>query len=105
MANVKNYGLIGVGNNLQLGKLGPKLQANSDSGVVSVTTEGGSTLTIIRGANAVGSSDLVTKSQLDAVSSSAASDGFSLTLGNIDASGDGDWHITPDQGDYAGIHL
>jgi len=102
VANVKNYGLIGVGNNVQLGKLGPKLQANSDSGVVSVTTEGGSTLTIIRGANAVGSSDLVTKSQLDAVSSSAATDGFSLTLGNIDASGDGDWHITPDQGDYAG---
>ena len=87
MANVKNYGLIGVGNNVQLGKLGPKLQANSDTGVVSITTEGGA-LTVVRGANATGATDFVTKAQLDAES---ASDGFALELGNISASGDGSW--------------
>ncbi len=87
MANVKNYGLIGVGNNVQLGKLGPKLQANSDTGVVSITTEGGA-LTVVRGANATGATDFVTKAQLDA---GAASDGFALELGNISASGDGSW--------------
>ena len=87
MANVKNYGLIGVGNNVQLGKLGPKLQANSDTGVVSITTEGGA-LTVVRGANASGATDFVTKAQLDA---GAASDGFALELGNISASGDGSW--------------
>lgn len=100
MAQVKNYGLIGVGSEIQLGKQGPKLLGNSDSDTFSLTTEGGVTLTTIEAANGTSASHLVTKAQLDA--SAGASDGFSLTLGNIDASGDGDWHITPNQGDYAG---
>ena len=102
MAQVKNYGLIGVGNNLQLGKNGPKLLGNATTDTIQVTNEGGISLSEIQAANATTSTALVTKAQLDAVSSSAATDGFSLTLGNIDASGDGDWHITPNQGDYTG---
>jgi len=98
VANVKNYGLIGVGYNVQLGKNGPKVVGNADTGAVRVTSEGGS-LTTFQGANGVSASDFVTKAQLDL---NAASDGFSLTLGNVDASGDGDWHITPNQGDYDG---
>ncbi len=101
MAQHKDYGLVGAGRNLQLGKLGPKLEGNADSGAITVSSAGG-TLSIMRGANAIGSTDFVTKSQLDVVSSSAATDGFSLQLGNVDASGDGDWHITPNQGDYDG---
>ena len=64
MAQVKNYGLIGVGNDVQLGKQGPRLLANADTGTISVTNEGGS-LTTISGANASQSSELVTKAQLD----------------------------------------
>ena len=78
MAQVKNYGLIGVGTEVQLGKQGPKVKGDADTDVVSVTTEGDS-LTVIRAANAVSSSDLVTKAQLDA--SATGSDGASLLLG------------------------
>jgi len=70
VAQVKNYGLIGVGNNLQLGKNGPKLEGNADSGTFVLTNEGGS-LTTISGANATQASELVTKAQLDAVSADA----------------------------------
>ena len=78
MAQVKNYGLIGVGTEVQLGKQGPKVKGDSDTDVVSVTTEG-DVLTVIRAANAVSSSDLVTKAQLDA--QSTGNDGASLELG------------------------
>ena len=78
MAQVKNYGLIGAGTELQLGKQGPKVKGDADTDVVSVTTEGDA-LTTIRAANAVTSSDLVTKAQLDA--SATGSDGASLLLG------------------------
>ena len=79
MANVKNYGLIGAGSELQLGKQGPKIKGDADTDVVGIYTEGGSTLGVIRAANAVSSSDLVTKAQLDA--SATGSDGASLLLG------------------------
>jgi len=102
VGQVKNYGIIGVGNNLQLGKNGPKVLGNADTDTVQITNEGGVSLAEIQAANGSTSTALVTKAQLDAVSSSAASDGFNLTLGNVDADGDGDWHITPNQGDYAG---
>ena len=88
MAQVKNYGLIGVGTEVQLGKQGPKVKGDADTDVVSVTTEGDA-LTVIRAANAVSSSDLVTKAQLDA--SVAGSEGFQIELGNISADGDGSW--------------
>ena len=78
MAQVKNYGLIGVGTEVQLGKQGPKVKGDSDTDVVSVTTEGDA-LTVIRAANAVSSSDLVTKAQLDA--SASGQSGAELELG------------------------
>ena len=46
MANVKNYGLIGVGAQAQFGKNGPILKGNADADTFSVVTEGGSTLTL-----------------------------------------------------------
>ena len=98
MAEIKNYGLIGVGQNVQLGKNGPKLKGNADNSTFEVTQEDGATLARISGANGTSSSDFVTKAQLDA--SDASTDGFNVTLGDVDASGDGDWHITPSQGDY-----
>ena len=52
MAQVKNYGLIGVGTEVQLGKQGPKIKGDADTDVLSVTTEGDA-LTTIRAANAV----------------------------------------------------
>ena len=100
MAQVKNYGLIGVGASLQLGKQGPKLKGNADASLMQIVAEDNATLTRLQGANATAAADFVTKAQLDAQGS--ATDGFSLTLGNIDATGDGDWHITPNQGEYAG---
>lgn len=90
MAQVKNYGLIGVGTEVQLGKQGPKVKGNADTDVISVTTEGDA-LTVIRAANAVSSADLVTKAQLDAVESGTGGNGFELELGNISANGDGSW--------------
>jgi len=102
MAQVKNYGLIGVGNSLQIGKQGPKLLGNTDAGTFSLTTESGITLTTLEAANGTSASHLVTKAQLDALSLELSGSGFGILLGNIDANGDLDWHITPGQGDYAG---
>ena len=79
MANVKNYGLIGAGSELQLGKQGPKIKGDADTDVVGIYTEGGSTLSVIRAANAVSSSDLVTKAQLDA--QATGNDGAALNMG------------------------
>jgi hypothetical protein len=79
MAQVKNYGLIGVGTELQLGKQGPKLKGNSDTDTFSVTTEGGSTLTTMEGANATTATQFVTKAQMDA--SASGSDGAELLMG------------------------
>jgi hypothetical protein len=78
VANIINYGLIGVGGNVQLGKNGPKLLGNTDTDAFSVTGVGGA-LTTISGANAVSSSDLVTKAQLDA--SASGQSGAELELG------------------------
>ena len=78
MAQVKNYGLIGVGTELQLGKQGPLLKGNADTDTFQITTEGGSTLTTLEGANATSAGHFVTKAQLDA---NSASSGADLTLG------------------------
>ena len=99
MADIKNYGIKGVGANVQLGKSGNTIE--SSSGNIILKQDGGS-LATIAGANGTASSHFVTKAQLDALDSETG-DGFAIELGNIDASpGDGDWHITPDRGDYAG---
>ena len=88
MANVFNFGLSGIGGNVQVGKNGPKLVGNASSSTFSITDDAGA-LTTIQGANAVSSSDLVTKAQLDA--QAAGTNGFELELGNISADGDGSW--------------
>ena len=68
MAEIKNYGLIGVGQNVQLGKNGPKLKGNSDNSTFEITSEDGATLARISGADGTSSTDFVTKAQLDASS-------------------------------------
>ena len=78
MAQVKNYGLIGVGNEIQFGVQGPKLKGNADTDTFQVVTEGGSTLTTLEGANGTSAGHYVTKAQLDAGSASSGAD---LTMG------------------------
>ena len=78
MAQVKNYGLVGVGTEIQFGVQGPKLKGNADTDTFQVVTEGGSTLTTMEGANGTSASHFVTKAQLD---ENSASSGADLTLG------------------------
>jgi hypothetical protein len=87
VAEHKDYGLAGSGRSLQLGKQGPKLVGNADTSVFVFTSEDGTTLTRAQGANATTASDLVTKAQLDALSSTILSDGFNLQLGDISSVG------------------
>lgn len=88
----KNYGISGVGSDLQLGKSGPRLTANSN--VVAIRSSSGS-LAPIQAANAVSGNDLVTYSQLMNVAamisttSTGVADGYQLMLGNAATSGDG----------------
>lgn len=78
MAQHKNYGIIGVGRELQLGKQGPKLLGNSDTNAFLFTTENGISLARVTGANAVSSSEFVTKAQLDSVQTAEAT--FTATV-------------------------
>ena len=64
----KNYTLTGIGSNVEVGKDGPRIKDNS--GVVEIKDNTDSALAVIRGADAIGSTDLVTKSQLDAIDTS-----------------------------------
>ena len=90
MALHKDYGMHGVHSNVQLGKQGPYIKHNGD-GTISLTGENQSTLTRAQAANAINSSDLVTKAQLDQVVGGGLITGHSVALGNIDAGGDGSW--------------
>jgi hypothetical protein len=92
MAKVKNYGLVGLGNSVQLGKMGPHILADSDDGSITFTAEDQLTLTKVKGAAAESADEFVTKSQLDSVQFSEAtfSDNFDITttvlnLGTIPA--------------------
>lgn len=90
MAEIKNFGLVGIGDNVQLGKAGPRLKVNSN--VVEARNASDSALAIVRGANAVTSSDLVTLAQLETgLAENAVSDGFQLVLGDVVEYGDGSW--------------
>ena len=71
MAQHKDYGLIGVGNSVQLGKQGPKVVRDGGSLGVNITDEDGSTAVTVSGANASLSNHFVTKAQLDSVSADA----------------------------------
>lgn len=90
MAQHKDFGLIGAGRNLQLGKQGPKFEGNADSGAITISNAGGS-LVVMKGANASSAEDFVTKAQLDSIGGSIITDGFSLQLGNISSNGDSSW--------------
>jgi hypothetical protein len=91
LAEHKDYGLVGVGRNLQLGKQGPQLKHNGDN-TVSVTDVSGSTLTTVSGANASQATHFVTKAQLDNVKNAEATlsatithNSSTITLGIIPA--------------------
>ena len=91
MALHKDYGMHGVHSNVQLGKQGPYIKHNGD-GTISVTGENLSTLARLQAANAIASSDLVTQAQLDEVIGGGGGlSGFSVSLGDISASGDASW--------------
>jgi len=67
MAKVKNYGLAGVHQSVQLGKVGPHILGNASTGSISFTAEDQITLTKVKGADAESADEFVTKSQLDSV--------------------------------------
>lgn len=90
MGQHKDYGLIGVGRNLQFGKQGPVLVGNADTDTFTVTMQDGATLTTMGGANATETQHFITKSQLDVVYTEATfkanvnyNDSSPILLGNI----------------------
>jgi len=87
MADTKNYGLKGVGANIELGKRGNTIESNSGN-VILKTTAGA--LATIAGANGSASSHFVTKAQLDAKAADSA-DGFQISLGDVTQHGDGSY--------------
>ena len=87
MADTKNYGIKGVGANIELGKRGNTVESNSGNVIVKTTA---GALATIAGANGTASSHFVTKAQLDA-SSAASADGFQIGLGDVTAHGDGSY--------------
>ena len=78
MADVKNYGQSGVGRDLQLGKQGPRVVSDAANTQIKFTTIDGTTRIAVEGADATTSTQLVTKSQLDAASVGSVGTGFTL---------------------------
>lgn len=87
MADTKNYGIRGVGANIELGKRGNTIE--SDGGNVILKTTAGA-LATISGANGTASSHFVTKAQFDAGIAGSA-DGFQINLGDVTVYGDGSY--------------
>ena len=67
MANVKNYGLRGVGSDVQMGKAGGRLVYDSGNTLFKFTESDGSTLAKIQVADPTGANDAVSKGYLDGV--------------------------------------
>ena len=65
MANIKNFGLAGISSDVQFGKSGGRLVYDSSSSFFKFTTDG-TTLTQIRAASPSNSTDVATKSYVDA---------------------------------------
>lgn len=89
MAQHKDYGLIGVGNSVQLGKQGPKVVRDGGSYGINITDEDGVTAVTVSGANATQSNHFVTKAQLDSVALDALVSTFeynssTVSMGTID---------------------
>jgi len=81
MSEFKNFGLAGVGSNVQLGKSGPNLVSNA--GAIEAHTANGATYTVVRAAAGIASNDLVTMAQLSAVTGTVTSlTGFQVPLGS-----------------------
>jgi hypothetical protein len=92
MADIKNFGLVGVGSNVQLGKSGPRLKKNAET--IEARTADDSSLAVVRAAPGVGNNDVVTLNQLNtsisnAVANAGPVDGFHLVMGNAATEGDG----------------
>jgi hypothetical protein len=64
MADIKNYGLKGIGSDVQLGKGGGRLVYDTSSSFFKFTTDG-TTLTQIRAASPSATDDVATKSYVD----------------------------------------
>jgi len=67
MANVKNYGLRGVGSDVQMGKSGGRLVYDSGNTLFKFTESDGSTLAKIQVADPTDANDAVSKGYLDGV--------------------------------------
>ena len=67
MANVKNYGLRGVGSDVQMGKAGGRLVYDSGNTLFKFTESDGTTLAKIQVADPTGATDAVSKGYLDGV--------------------------------------
>jgi len=80
MAETKNYGQTGVGENVEIGKKGPRIKDNS--GVIEHRNSADTDFAITRGADPVGENDLVTKRYLETKS------GISV-VGQIDGNAPG----------------
>ena len=75
MADFKKYGQKGVNADLQYGKQGPRIVADTSAGTFQFKDLGG-TLTTVQGADGSNAADFVTKSQLDAASSGTVATAF-----------------------------
>lgn len=83
MANIKNYGLDGIGSDVQFGKGGSKIKTSG--GDFSVRDEADAAYVNVSGADAVTDDHFVTKRQMDIA---GAEDGYALPLGDP-SQGDG----------------
>lgn len=77
MADIKQFNLKGVGNDVQLGKQGPRIQV--DGQTLKVTESDGNTLTRAQGADGIDPTDFTTVNQLNA--QLTAVNGASIALG------------------------
>lgn len=94
MANIRNFGLVGVGPDVQLGKAGPRLATVDSGGTVAIEARSanGSIFVPLRAAPATLATEVVVKAQLDlAISNTVSRDGFDIRLGGVVAKGDGAW--------------
>ena len=82
MANEYRFGQKGVSTDLQFGKRGPRLVANTTTAAMQVTAADGTTLGNMRIANAVIDSDAVNKAQLDAEVANISTNAYNITLGS-----------------------
>lgn len=97
MADIKNFGLTGIAEDVQLGKAGPRLKVNNSAVEARTSDETG--LVNIRAADGVANSDVIVVSQLNTqvnlltneIANSIVADGFHLALGEVATNGDGSW--------------